>query len=55
MYRLRLLDGRLKMRHLVLVDALTRQGSVIGAAAALHMTQPVATRTLQELRAMLCV
>ena len=38
MYRLRLLDGRLKMRHLVLVDALTRQGSVIGAAAALHMT-----------------
>jgi DNA-binding transcriptional LysR family regulator len=55
MYRLRLLDGRLKMRHLVLVDALTRQGSVIGAAAALQMSQPVATRTLQELEAILGV
>jgi DNA-binding transcriptional LysR family regulator len=55
MYRLRLLDGRLKMRHLVLVDALTRQGSVIGAAAALHITQPVATRTLQELETILGV
>jgi DNA-binding transcriptional LysR family regulator len=55
MDRLRLLDGRLKMRHLVLVDALTRQGSVIGAAAALHITQPVATRTLQELEAILGV
>jgi DNA-binding transcriptional LysR family regulator len=50
---LRLLDGRLKMRHLVLVDALTRQGSVIGAATALHVTQPVATRTLQELETIL--
>jgi DNA-binding transcriptional LysR family regulator len=55
MFRLRLLDGRLKMRHLVLVDALTRQGSVIGAAAALQMSQPVATRTLQELEAILGV
>jgi DNA-binding transcriptional LysR family regulator len=55
MYRLRLLDGSLKMRHLVLVDAVTRQGSVIGAAAALHIGQPVATRTLQELEAILGV
>jgi DNA-binding transcriptional LysR family regulator len=55
MYRLRLLDGRLKIRHLVLVDALTRQGSVIGAAAVLHISQPVATRTLQELEAILGV
>jgi DNA-binding transcriptional LysR family regulator len=55
MYRLRLLDGRLKMRHLVLVDAVTRQGSVIGAAAALRIGQPVATRTLQELEAILGV
>jgi DNA-binding transcriptional LysR family regulator len=53
MDRLRLLDGRLKLRHLVLVDALTCHGSVIGAAAALHMTQPFATRTLQELEAIL--
>jgi DNA-binding transcriptional LysR family regulator len=55
MYRLRLFDGRLKMRHLVLVDAVTRQGSVIGAAAALHISQPMATRTLQELEAILGV
>jgi DNA-binding transcriptional LysR family regulator len=55
MARLRLLDGRLKVRHLVLVDALARQGSVVGAAAALHITQPVATRTLQELEAILGV
>jgi len=53
--RLRLLDGRLKLRHLVLVDALTCHGSVVGAAASLHMTQPVATRTLQELEAILGV
>lgn len=45
----RLLDGRLKLRHLVLLDALLRQGSVVGAAAELHVTQPVATRGLQEL------
>lgn len=51
----RLLDGRLKLRHLVLVDALTRQGSVVGAAAALHVTQPVATRSLHDLEAILGV
>src|SRR5271163_2346788 len=53
MKRLRLLDGRLKMRHLVLVDALTCHGSVMGAAAALDIAQPVATRTLHELEAIL--
>ncbi len=51
----RLLDGRLKLRHLVLVDSLTRQGSVVGAAAALHITQPVATRSLHDLEAILGV
>jgi DNA-binding transcriptional LysR family regulator len=51
----RLLDGRLKVRHLVLVDALTRVGSVVGAAAALHITQPVATRSLHELETLLGV
>ncbi|GAA4679587.1 LysR substrate-binding domain-containing protein [Gordonia humi] len=51
----RLLDGRLKIRHLVLVDALTRQGSVIGAAAELHVTQPVATRGLRDIEAILGV
>jgi DNA-binding transcriptional LysR family regulator len=55
MDRLRLLDGRLKVRHLVLVDALTCHGSVKCAAAALHIAQPVATRTLQELEAILGV
>ncbi|WP_328393792.1 LysR substrate-binding domain-containing protein [Nocardia sp. NBC_00416] len=51
----RLLDGRLKLRHLTLVDALTRQGSVIGAAATLHITQPVATRSLHDLETILGV
>ncbi|ATL72226.1 LysR substrate-binding domain-containing protein [Nocardia terpenica] len=51
----RLLDGRLKLRHLVLLDALMRQGSVVGAAAELHVAQPVATRGLQELEDILGV
>lgn len=51
----KLLDGRLKIRHLVLVDALTRQGSVVGAAAELHVTQPVATRGLHDLEDILGV
>lgn len=51
----KLLDGRLKLRHLLLVDALTSQGSVVAAAAALHVTQPVATRSLHELESILGV
>lgn len=51
----RLLDGRLKVRHLVLIEALTRQGSVIGAAAELHITQPVATRSLRDIETILGV
>ncbi|WP_329026421.1 LysR substrate-binding domain-containing protein [Streptomyces sp. NBC_00690] len=51
----RLLDGRLKLRHLILVDTLTEQGSVVGAAAALHVTQPVVTRGLHDLEAILGV
>lgn len=50
-----LLDGCLKVRHLVLVDALDRQGSVVGAAAELHTTQPAATRSLHELERILGV
>lgn len=50
-----LLDGRLKLRHLILVDALTRQGSVVAAAVRLHSTQPALTRTLRELEDMLGV
>ncbi|MFE2374927.1 LysR substrate-binding domain-containing protein [Streptomyces sp. NPDC059398] len=51
----RLLDGRLKFRHLVLVDALARRGSVVGAAVELHVTQPAATRSLHELEDILGV
>lgn len=51
----RLLDGRLKLRHLILVDALSEQGSVVGAAAALHVTQPVVTRALHDLESILGV
>lgn len=51
----RLLDGRLKIRHLVLIDALTRRGSVIGAAAEIHITQPVATRSLRDIETILGV
>ena len=51
----KLLDGRLKIRHLVLIDALTRRSSVVGAAAELHITQPVATRGLQDIEDVLGV
>jgi DNA-binding transcriptional LysR family regulator len=45
----RLLDGRLKLRHLVLVDALAQHRSLVGAAAHLRVTQPVLTRALRDL------
>jgi DNA-binding transcriptional LysR family regulator len=51
----RLLDGRLKLRHLVLVDALTERGTVVGAAAHLRVTQPVLTRALHDLEDILGV
>jgi DNA-binding transcriptional LysR family regulator len=50
-----LLDGRLKFRHLLLIDAITRHGTLIGAADELHFTQPAATRTLRELENLLGV
>ncbi|MFT4009204.1 MAG: LysR substrate-binding domain-containing protein [Nocardioidaceae bacterium] len=43
-----LLDGRLKIRHLVYLDTLAAAGSVVGAAERLRVTQPVMTRALQE-------
>lgn len=43
------------MRHLVLVDALTAQGSLAGAATQLHVTQPALTRSLHELEDILGV
>lgn len=51
----RLLDGRLKLRHLTLVDALSERGSLVGAAAQLRVTQPVLTRALRELEDILGV
>lgn len=51
----RLLDGRLKLRHLRLVIAIEEQGSVIGAAKTLHVTQPVVTRALHEVEGILGV
>jgi DNA-binding transcriptional LysR family regulator len=51
----RLLDGRLKLRHLTLVDALSERGSLVGAAAHLRVTQPVLTRALRDLEEILGV
>lgn len=51
----RLLDGRLKLRHLVLVTTIAEQGSVVRAAEQLHVTQPVVTRGLRDLEAILGV
>src|SRR4051794_11567810 len=50
-----LLDGRLKFRHLLLVDAISRHGTLVMAADELQITQPAATRTLRELEQMLGV
>jgi DNA-binding transcriptional LysR family regulator len=44
----RLLDGRLKIRHLVIVTTIADSGSVIRAAEAMRISQPVVTRGLQE-------
>ncbi|MDP4021969.1 LysR substrate-binding domain-containing protein [Methylobacterium sp. NEAU 140] len=49
------LMGRVKFRQLRLVDALARVGTLGRAAAALNVTQPAATKTLQDLEALLGV
>lgn len=51
----KLLDGRLKLRHLTLVTAIAEHGSIMRAAEALHVTQPVVTRGLQEVEAIVAV
>jgi DNA-binding transcriptional LysR family regulator len=51
----RLLDGRLKIRHLVLVQTLIQQQSIGATANALHVRQPVVTRRLRELEQILGV
>ena len=50
-----ILDGRLKLRHLTLVVAIADRGSVVAAAQALHVTQPVVTRGLREVEDVLGV
>ncbi|MFD0884781.1 LysR substrate-binding domain-containing protein [Streptosporangium algeriense] len=50
-----LLNGRLKLRHLVVVAAVADQGSVVRAADRLRLTQPAVTRCLRELEHILGV
>ncbi|GAA4129732.1 LysR substrate-binding domain-containing protein [Actinomadura keratinilytica] len=50
-----LLNGRLKLRHLVLVVAVADHGSVLRAARHLRLAQPAATRSLREVEDLLGV
>ncbi|MFT4393487.1 LysR family transcriptional regulator [Gordonia lacunae] len=43
-----LLDGGFKLRHLQLITAIANNGTIVGAAADLYVTQPVVTRGLRE-------
>jgi DNA-binding transcriptional LysR family regulator len=51
----RLLDGRLKLRHLTIVVTIADSGTIISAAKSLHVTQPVVTRALHEVESVLGV
>ena len=48
-----LLQHRLKIRHLVLLTAIAKHGSLLKAAASLHVTQSAATKALRELEEVL--
>ncbi|GGV33122.1 LysR substrate-binding domain-containing protein [Actinomadura sp. LOL_016] len=50
-----LLNGRLKLRHLVLVVAIAEHGSVLRAAEHLRLAQPAVTRSLREVEHILGV
>ncbi|MFF4412873.1 LysR substrate-binding domain-containing protein [Streptosporangium sp. NPDC001559] len=50
-----LLNGRLKLRHLIVVVAIAEQGSVVRAAQHLRLAQPAVTRCLRELERILDV
>ncbi|MFB7634775.1 LysR substrate-binding domain-containing protein [Streptomyces sp. NPDC056149] len=50
-----LLNGRLKLRHLVLAVAIEEHGSVLRAAEHLRLAQPAVTRSLRELEDILGV
>lgn len=47
--------GRLRLKHLRLVDALARSGSLRQAAVAMNLSQPAATKILQDLEDVLGV
>ncbi len=44
-----LLSRRIRLRHLVVADAVAINGSIGAAGAALHLTQPAVSRTIAEL------
>jgi len=48
-----LLDGRLKLRHIRFALVIAECGTLVRAAEALHVTQPVVTRALAELERLL--
>lgn len=51
----RLIDPRVKLRHVVCFLEVARLKSVVQAADALNMSQPAATKTIQELEEILGV
>lgn len=51
----KLLDGRLKLRHLTTIVLVAEKGTISGAARALKVAQPVVTRTLHEIESTLDV
>ena len=44
----RMFDGRLKIRHLILLTTLADEGSMVRAAEVLRVTQPAITRAVRE-------
>jgi len=50
-----MLDGRLKLRHLAVLASVAEHGSILRTAKAMHVTQPVVTRTIQEVETILKV